>query len=132
MVMIRIFSDDHMPYSYPWLCSVHSSTVMLRVSVNGHVPLTTAIAVSEEDAGGVGGAVHTGEGAETIFRNKGTFRKNTCGLAGGAVHTAGVTRLQRGATFNGSQAAVSKQIVSCARACITLSRKTNLFCLMNV
>ncbi|CAM9557975.1 unnamed protein product [Ascophyllum nodosum] len=63
--------------------------------------------VAEEDAqgeGGHGGAIYTTATGITTFRRKANFRNNRGGTKGGAVHSAGITTLQRSAVFSGNMA----------------------------
>lgn len=60
-----------------------------------------------EFGGGNGGAVYTAQHAVTTLSRKATFRNNRSGGVGGAVHSAGVTILQRDGIFRGNSALVS-------------------------
>ena len=78
-----------------------------------------------EDAqgeGGHGGAIYTTATGITTFRRKANFRNNRGGTKGGAVHSAGITTLQRSAVFSGNMASVRerplKRVCVCVCVCV--------------
>lgn len=72
-----------------------------------HIPCITPLLVTEDgdETGGLGGAVFTEKGSNTLFEGRAIMQFNL-GSSGGALYNKGTTDLRNGAFFRGNKAQV--------------------------